>query len=167
MEDFYEDWNKPAGFTTSQFVQEILLSYKILFASNRRARNIWRQKERKKASQAAGGFNDPLLDDLCGFNDTLTRENRPSYSATSDFPVLAQRWKRIQDDIVRQQPNRLSVLWTDDRDPLRWYTFWAVLVIGSLGLLLAIFQCVTSLMQTVYTIKAYNASGPGNASSSG
>ncbi|KAM0801934.1 hypothetical protein BDR22DRAFT_887989 [Usnea florida] len=164
LEDCYEDWNKPAGFTTSQFVQEVLLSYKIFFASSRGARNIWRQKERMKAFQAAG-FKDPLLDDLCGYNDSSN--GRASYSSMSDFPIFAQRLQRIQEDILRQQPTRLSALWNDNRDMLRWYTFWAVIGFGFVTVLFAIHQSITSTLQTVYTIKAYNDSGSGKNSTSG
>ncbi len=157
LEDFYEDWNRPTGFTTAQFLQEILLSYKLLFANSRGGQKIWQQRERAKASYAAGGFNDPILEKLCGPKDSSARDGRLSYSMTSDFPIFAQRLQCIQDDILRQQPNRLSALWNDRREPLRWYTFWAVLAIGFIGLLLAVFQVITSVLQTVYTIKGYNA----------
>ena len=139
------------------FVQEILLSYRLLFADDSRARKIWRQKERTKAKTAAGGECDPALEKLCGSRDSGGPLNgRLSYSMTSDFPIFAQRLQLIQDDILRQQPNRLSALWHDRREPLRWYTFWAVLAIGFIGLVLAVFQCVASGIQTVYTVKAYN-----------
>lgn len=147
-------------------MQEILLSYKLLFAASPGARKLWRHKERAKASEAAYGLCDPMLEKLCGSKDTVAQDSRLSYSMAKDFPIFAQRLQVIQDDILRQQPNRLSALWNDRRELLRWYTFWAVLVIGIVGLALAIFQCVASALQTIYAIKAYNASGSETSSPS-
>ena len=144
-------------------MQEILLSHKLLFAASPGARKLWRHKERVKASEAAFGLCDPMLEKLCGSKDTV---GRLSYSMANDFPIFAHRLQVIQDDILRQQPNRLSALWNDRRELLRWYTFWAVLVIGIVGLALAIFQCVASALQTIYAIKAYNASGSDTSSPS-
>ena len=143
LDDFYEDGDRPAGFTSPHFVQEYLLSYKLLFAASRGARKSWRQEERMKASDAAGSFCDPILEELCGSKERIFLEGRHgqlSYSTTNDLAVFAQRLQVIQDEILRQQPNRLSALWNDGREPLRWYTFWAVLVMGIVGLVLAISQ---------------------------
>ena len=109
-------------------MQEFLLSYKLLFAASPGARKSWRRKERVKASEAAGGLCDAMLEKLCGSTDTVAQDSRLSYSMANDFPIFAQRLQGIQDDILRQQPNRLSALWNDLREPLR-----CVYLLGRVG----------------------------------
>lgn len=40
-------------------------------------------------------------------------------------------------------------LWKDKRDSLQWYTFWAVLVVGSLSIFLTFASLAVSTAQTV------------------
>ena len=77
LDAFYKDCDRPAGFTPSHFVQEFLLSYKLLFAGPPGARRLWRDKERMKASDAAGGFCDPMLEKAL----RVKRKNPPGRSA--------------------------------------------------------------------------------------
>jgi hypothetical protein len=44
-------------------------------------------------------------------------------------------------------------LWRDRRNPLQWYTFWAVLVVGGVSILLSFLQLVVSVAQLVVAIK--------------
>ncbi|KUJ06620.1 uncharacterized protein LY89DRAFT_602958 [Mollisia scopiformis] len=80
---------------------------------------------------------------------------RFSYGQT-DFPIFSSRLYNIQADIKRQLPNQISHLWRDKSDILRWYTFWAVVIVGGLGLFFALVQIVESAIQVEYAVKAYN-----------
>jgi hypothetical protein len=163
LNDYYRGRNCPEAFTTGRFIQEILLSYKLIFADDSKARRIWQSQEKEKAAQAAGGVCDPALSRICG--ETFSSHayaSRQSYSAEDDFPIYGERLRALQNDVLDLHPNRLSSLWNDRRDVLRWYTFFAVLGIGSIGVALGIIQAVLSGIQTAYAIKAYRqTSGQG------
>jgi len=74
------------------------------------------------------------------------------YSAELDFPILGSRLLRIQAFNLRQQPRRIRDLWRDRRNPLQWYTFWAVLIIGGATILLGVLQLLVSTAQLVTSI---------------
>ena len=57
----------------------------------------------------------------------------------------------------RRKPGKLAALWKDRRDYNSFYTFWAVLAFGSLGVLLGVMQVVLSAFQVVYAVKSYKA----------
>jgi hypothetical protein len=59
------------------------------------------------------------------------------YSASKDFPLLGQRLLELQNYMNAQNPSDFLTLWYDRRDILRLYTFWAVFVVGGLGILLS------------------------------
>ncbi|KAM7213093.1 hypothetical protein V8F06_011516 [Rhypophila decipiens] len=82
-----------------------------------------------------------------------------TYSAADDFPVFGPRLLAIQRYNMRRQPSRMMDLWRDRRNPLQWYTFWAVLLVGSAGLLLALLQLVVGVVQTAYTIHPSSEKG--------
>jgi len=46
-----------------------------------------------------------------------------------------------------QNPQDLVALWYDRRDILRFYTFWAVVVVGGLSVLLSFIQTVLTAIQ--------------------
>ncbi|KAK7909058.1 hypothetical protein PG985_014936 [Apiospora marii] len=50
-----------------------------------------------------------------------------TYSALDDFPIYGRRLLSLQRYNHRQQPNKVREIWRDRRNPLQWYTFWAVL----------------------------------------
>src|SRR5215471_229997 len=72
---------------------------------------------------------------------------KESFDAFADFPILGSRLMRIQAHIDGIQLNPITSLWRDKRDILRWYTFWAVVLIGSLNLVLAAVQAGLSAAQ--------------------
>jgi sterol desaturase/sphingolipid hydroxylase (fatty acid hydroxylase superfamily) len=83
--------------------------------------------------------------------DELIESN--TYSARDDFPVFGQRLLALQRYNRRHQPSKITDLWRNRQNPLQWYTFWAVLVVGGSGLLLAILQLIIGVLQLVYTIR--------------
>ena len=78
------------------------------------------------------------------YDDVLQEED--SYSSQDDFPMFSQRLAAIQAFNLRQQPSKLRDLWRDRRNPLQWYTFWAVLIIGSASNILALLQLIVALV---------------------
>ena len=75
------------------------------------------------------------------------------YSASTDFPVLGSRLLALQAFNLRQQPSRMRDLWRDRRNPLQWYTFWAVLVIGGLTIIITLLQFFVALAQLGVTFR--------------
>lgn len=75
------------------------------------------------------------------------------YSTSLDFPLLGPRLLRLQDFDARQQPVRVRDLWRDRRNVTQWYTFWAVLVVGGLTIVLGILQLLVASMALAYQVK--------------
>lgn len=151
---YYDDAQKPEGFTVGNYMREILLSYSLLFRFDSNAQKIYYNKERKRAG--ADGHRDPLLDELCMGRDVhtslrllywLTTPVKESFDAASDFPILSSRLSLVQKHIDSIQPNRISSLWRDKRDIMRWYTFWAVVILGGFNILIAMVQAALSAAQ--------------------
>jgi len=145
-----------------QLSQEVLMSYRLLFGQSRAARGLGKNLLQK--IEAKHDY-DQLLACLCtkprrevvkklpgsfwpvscrGFDMLLQEVD--SYGSRDDFPMLGSRLAVIQEFNLRQQPSRLRDLWRDRRNPLQWYTFWAVLVIGGLSIIVAILQLVVAIV---------------------
>ena len=99
-------------------MKEIRRSYRLIFSDDSRARSFYIQKERKRA--ASDGKNDLYLDKLCTEKVSEGGVLQTSYSKTKDFPILAERLSIIQEHIMRQNPNTLTLLWRDRRNLLQW-----------------------------------------------
>ena len=54
---------------------------------------------------------------------------------------------------TRKNQRSWKELWLDKRDSASWLTFWAVLVIGGLGILLALIQVVLQVVQVATELK--------------
>lgn len=68
------------------------------------------------------------------------------YSAQDDFPRLGPRLIKLQQFNSRQRPSKLTDLWRDRRNPLQWYTFWAVVLVGGVANILAALQLLVALV---------------------
>lgn len=73
------------------------------------------------------------------------------YSTAIDFPMLAPRLLKLQQFDVRQQPSRMRDLWRDRRNPMQWYAFWAVLIIGGLTILISLLQLIVACLQLAWS----------------
>lgn len=145
-----------------------MLSYRLIFGQDSESRKHFHSVEaRILCEQSPSGRYDCLLDTLCGTNSgkkldllpkTLWPESCRSYdgklleqdvySSTIDFPVLGERLAKIQAYNLRQKPNRIRDLWRDRRNPLQWYTFWAVIIFGGISLVLQIIATLLGVVQT-------------------
>ena len=153
-------------YGTQAFKQEVLLSYRVIFGQNEASRKLFRNEERSAAGQTQPV--DPLLDLLCGHVLKRKRQDLPTdlwplscrdpqghlqeqdvYSTTTDFPTLGPRLLRLQAYSLRQTPSKIRDLWRDFRTPLQWYTFWAVVLFGGLGVCLGTLQTLLAIAQVV------------------
>ncbi len=144
----------------NQYLQEVLLSYRVLFGQSRSSRKLFLNREKcSAATTSVPHLLDPLLHVLCGKRDAKSIRSSSSlwpdtcedsngelleqdvYDAALDFRLLGDRLLTLQAFNTRQRPSRIRDLWRDRRDPLQWYTFWLVLIIGGLSVLLSMMQC--------------------------
>lgn len=140
----------------------MLLSYRVLFGQSEKARRLFRKSEIHKIPKFNGVY-DPLLTTLCGKPSSRAMKSLPSelwietwrdfaghlleqeiYSADTDFPVLGARLLELQAFNSSQKANRIWDIWRDRRNPLQWYTFWAVIIIGGLTLIISVVQTTLS-----------------------
>ncbi|KAI0448368.1 hypothetical protein F5B21DRAFT_127105 [Xylaria acuta] len=148
----------------SLYKREVLLSYRLLF-STKKAQMLFRKKEQRKIS-GVGGMHDPLLGILCGqscekgirllppelwletWRDVTGHlYDQDAYSTDTDFPIFGTRLLELQTFSLSQKAGRLRDIWRDKRDTAQWYTFWAVLVIGGLALLVSLVQVALAVAQ--------------------
>ncbi|KAF2722642.1 hypothetical protein K431DRAFT_266215 [Polychaeton citri CBS 116435] len=145
-----------------QLSQEVLMSYRLLFGQSRAARGAGKALLQKLAAEHS---YDGLLVDLCtkpqkkikqlpaSFWPISCRDfdmrlqEAESYSSQDDFPIFGSRLAVLQEFNLKQQPSKLRDLWRDRRNPLQWYTFWAVLIIGGISNIIAILQLVVAIIQ--------------------
>lgn len=175
----YRDLPRP---DISALHRELLLTYRLLFGQSSRSRNLARillNRLRKSVNEV-----DPLLTTLCtasrhrnlfsklfcgGTNIDLPAELFPistidinnvfvessTYSAQYDFPIFGSRLLALQEYNLRQQPSKVRDLWRDRRNPLQWYTFWAVILVGGISILLATFQLAVGIGQLYFTTPSH------------
>ncbi|KAJ6076673.1 hypothetical protein N7499_008654 [Penicillium canescens] len=159
--------------------QEIILSYRLLFGQDNKSRKVAREEICRLKNSHAKQNVDDMLSDLCErkykygslwwktYDKTL--QSYPSeiwpitcrtmegylqqsdvYSARDDFPRLGPRLIKLQQFSLRQRPSKLTDLWRDRRNPLQWYTFWAVLLVGGLANMLAALQLLVAVIALKY-----------------
>ncbi|KAH6649418.1 hypothetical protein F5144DRAFT_479266 [Chaetomium tenue] len=149
---------------------EVLLSYRLIFGQRRGSRQLAKAALRLERKRVADEY-DELLDPLCAHpydhklrdlpsdlwpvtcrNFKGSLQEQSSYSSRDDFPHLGQRLAKLQNFTRRQQPSELWDLWRDRRNPLQWYTFWAVLIVGGISIVLGVLQAVVGVAQLVVAI---------------
>jgi hypothetical protein len=144
-------------------MQEIIESYKLFIRFDRRARANYHRHLRPHVMD---NCFDPELDVLCLWRQTgLFMERflkapfqiRETFYSSYDFPILSPRLMEIDQFINSIQPNRISSLWKDKRDMLRWYTFWAVIILGLLSLLIGLVQTGIGAAQVQLALQALNS----------
>lgn len=70
-----------------------------------------------------------------------------------DFVTFGRRLQMLKTYMDFQKPRGIRGLWADNRDSLSWYTFWAVIIVGGISLILAILGVGLSAAQTVATFQ--------------
>ncbi len=143
----------------AKFLKEILRSYDLLFRADRRSRKVYQNFERSRASLIKPPGQhcvDPTLDELCGYNiSAYFTQVRETFDSQTEFPILKDRLKKIQDYVKGIQPNRFMALWRDQRDLRLWYTIWAVIILSVIGLIIALVSMFLAAIQVNLARMAY------------
>ncbi|RWA07921.1 hypothetical protein EKO27_g7188 [Xylaria grammica] len=154
-----EDENSAQEFSVPRLMEEIILSYSLLFKDDRRARVLYRKSERQRAVVIdSRGFPhyDPCLEEACGgsLSTALLTWNQPvreTYHADSDFPNLSDRLERLQIFMDGIQTNRIVSLWRDRRDRRLWFTFWVVIIFGVIGIIQGFLGNILAAVQIYFS----------------
>ncbi|KAI1097154.1 hypothetical protein F4804DRAFT_347412 [Jackrogersella minutella] len=140
------------------YLIEVLLSYRVLFGQHALSQRLFREKEREKAKW--NGAVDPLLDALCRQEhvdgiDCIKEllHERGVYNADINFPYLGPRLLELADYSLSQRPRNLIEVWRDQRDFERFFTFRAVIIIGSVTIGLSILQIVVGIAQVAVSVR--------------
>lgn len=137
----------------AHFLQEVLVSYRLLFGQSAKARRLFRDVY----SPVTAPFRQPdtLLPRLCDRADGQSAcpglaelpPDRAIYYAARDFPVLYRRVELLADELKGAKPASIRDLLNDRRDTLQFWTFWLVSVFGGASILLALVQTVLQAVQ--------------------
>ena len=156
--------------------QEVLISYRLLFGQDGMSRKVAQDEICRLKKTHPDQSVDTMLLDLCGRKykhgslwwrtyDTVLHNYPPEmwpvtcqtmkghllesdvYSARNDFPRLGSRLLKLQQFNLRQRPSKLVDLWRDRRNPLQWYTFWAVVIVGGVANILAALQLLVAIIE--------------------
>ncbi|UNI18782.1 hypothetical protein JDV02_005032 [Purpureocillium takamizusanense] len=138
----------------TELLQEILLSYRLLFGQSRRSRSLFRRL--RPFARVPQEEHDRVLSLICGkkrFRSSITMTEREEYVLASDFPHLRSRMVRLNTYATSKKPHSIRQLWRDKRDSTAWLAFWSVLVFGSMSIVLGVIQTVLQIMQYVLTLQ--------------
>ncbi len=138
----------------NDLLRETLLSYRLLFGQNKASRRLFRSLS--PFGDLPETCKDRSLAELCGrkqSNFGTQLPERDSYVLSKDFPVLQSRLAVLAHHFSRKRPRTWKELWNDKRDSASWFTFWAVLIIGGIGIILALVQVILQIVQVSLQIK--------------
>jgi len=108
----------------------------------------------------APGTYDGWLHELCG-KKRLKQDDpwlpllnsRSVYTTIDDFPILGERLLKLQSFNMRQDPSTLRGFAVDRRNPFNFYTFWAVIIVGVISIMLSAVQCFIAASQLALAAK--------------
>ena len=132
----------------TQLLCEILLSYRLLFGQSKDSRRLFQSMNIFQGEPLDA--HDPLLRRFCNSKSVslpLHCKEREIYRLRRDFPILRSRIASLHQQISNLKPRGWREIWRDKRDAAQWYTFWAVIVFGGLGIILTIAQVVLQAAQ--------------------
>lgn len=146
---------------TRQFFKEVILSYRLIFGQTKSSRQRF-NKQLKKWDLKSKSNSDPMLYRICGhgceseeareiYYEIEADDPSNQYDPAVDFPFLGKRLVSIQDYVQGHKPSNFKALWYDRRNVSWWWTFWAVIIIGGLGLVLALVQDILQILQLIKT----------------
>lgn len=88
------------------------------------------------------------------YNDIVQSTLRGESLVYSSFPIFEMRLRELRAYMDSIKPYGLHQLLRDNRDSLTYYTFWGVIVFGTLSVVVALFALGISVAQTVASFKA-------------
>jgi hypothetical protein len=132
----------------TDFMTEVLASYSLIFHTTR-SHKLYKHRYRKDHQEY---FVDPLLDELCGYQKSLfsilkstissIAPPTDAYVSSCSLPILYPRFYKIFRYVQRRQVHGITSLYFDRRDAYKWWTFWAVIWIGGLSVVMSFIQMV-------------------------
>ncbi|KAK5088844.1 hypothetical protein LTR05_003066 [Lithohypha guttulata] len=143
-------WATTTDITT--LLQETLQSYRLLFGQTKAARKYYRTL--RPFPRPSNLTADELLHELCGRKrcELTVACEKESYDLDEDFPMYKNRLVVLANALAKEKPRTWKQLWHDKRDSAQWLTFWLVLVIGGIGLILQFTQVVLALISTIFDL---------------
>ncbi|KAF2270744.1 hypothetical protein CC78DRAFT_564063 [Lojkania enalia] len=138
----------------NDILRETLLSYRLLFAQNKSSRKLFRSLN--PFEDLPEDCKDHSLSKWCGrkqIDFTTSPRELDTYILSKDFPILRSRLATLAQHLSYRQPRTWRELWNDKRDSATWFTFWAVLIIGGIGIFLAFLQVVLQIVQVSLQLK--------------
>ena len=75
------------------------------------------------------------------------------------FPRFGTRLRQLKFYMDNQKPSGWYQMWKDKRDRVQHVTFWAVLIFGSISIVLALFSLAVSSAQTVAAFRSTRGGG--------
>jgi len=140
------------------FLLELLRSYRLLFGQDKASRKLFKSTNPFSGIPLEG--EDPVLGRLCGRKILELPEHpfanltdRDYYRLHRDFPFLRSRIITLKRLLDAGKPRGWKELWWDRRNAGQWYTFWAVIIIGGAGIVLAALQVALSAAQLAVSFK--------------
>ncbi|KAI0391425.1 hypothetical protein F5Y17DRAFT_406605 [Xylariaceae sp. FL0594] len=138
----------------SQLLEEVLLSYRLLFGQDKRSRRLFHKLN--PFLDTPSNSRDELLSQLCSAKDldgSLGLSQHDAYELAKDFPHIRTKLVRLSNHLTQRRPRSWAELWVDNRDSASWLTFWAVIIIGAVGLFLAFIQVVLQAVQVAFQLQ--------------
>ncbi|KAG9254380.1 uncharacterized protein F5Z01DRAFT_687065 [Emericellopsis atlantica] len=126
---------------------EIILSLYLIFGQEIQARQHFSAKKVFEGWPHVD--QDQLLVMLCGGNwpfQNSTNEPKPVYYLATDFPMMQAKLDFLNEVVMHKEPKSSLQLWRNKRNTAQWYTFWAVILYGTLGVLVGLAQLATSVI---------------------
>jgi hypothetical protein len=125
----------------TEILQETLLSYRLLFGQKQASRKYFKQLAESDSSLIENP--DSFLHQLCAtklFTHPSVPQDRSTYFAHRDFPVLGERVELLEKELRGTKPKNWKGLIRDKRDTTQYWTFWLVAIFGTSSLLLSLAQ---------------------------
>jgi len=146
-------WASPEE--VDDLLQEVLRSYRLLFGQDKRSRKYFRNIS--PFEDLDEYCVDGVLMDICGRKQSIIpidhSQELDEYILSSTFPVLRGKIVTLIQHLSSTRPRTWKEIWHDKRDSASWFTFWAVLIIGGIGILLAFLQVVLQIVQIMLQVK--------------
>lgn len=143
-----DNQNRASGLDVAQLLYEILPSYRLLFGQSKDSRRLFRSMGAFKGEPPEA--REPLLELCISKSVTLLPsfcKEREFYRLRRDFPVLRGRIASLQQQMHNLKPRGWREILKDNRESAQWYTFWAVIIFGGSGIILAAVQVVLQAAQ--------------------
>lgn len=98
----------------------------------------------------------PWLSDIESHIEDLN-EAIPHIQTFDRYKVFGDRLGMLKAYLDSQSPGGIRGLWIDNRDSLAWYTFWAIIFVGGMGIFLSFLSLLVTIAQTVATFRGLYA----------